>query len=847
MSIDARSEVVRKLGRLIEITRILDRNTEDASFARGTGAEILYIFDTNVVQMFLEPFRNPQHAEIFHSAVWGRNYAEYDMINEQSCLLAAEHLFSGSLPGQKHRRWYMSLPHYEELHIQIDWLEREISENIHKLRNDEIYQRRAVGFQERLQWVLSLNPQTHRDHFLELAQQHGASAADLRALEEAAGSAFEERAVAVRSREVCRLLARDKMFEPVDQLRRLRTRALFGAMRPIESAFKPDQAAMEIIEAEEARWNTALHTEIEARPRNSRTKTAIVSDSRTLAHLTWAMRAKVKSHQKIVLVTGDRALYDAYRRRHIQENSGLPFLLRPLSQYMPLFNPRAAESNVADREEAFSRVREAVEAATVALNLSLFGRNDQERENKTRARDYFILESEQPISSEPTPLMRSVVPGLYDDERIKVQNRNLSELVAPLQRVEKLMIGAFPALVALRIAKPEDRNDFLDAARRGDGAALSEALRTHLKQASDVAFMYSVPRMPEQVARLLALIGGSGAGLAMRARLSVRLSFPSSPNGSVEGSDEILLTRDEILQRLTDAPDLEALLQVLSARPSRIFAVAALLAFGVELWDQAARFAELAAAAAMQGDNANGQKTVREKDHFELLYMRATSLRFLMSSVVPDPQTAFADPWANWLRSAETDLTQCIAYHRRAGDLGREIRALSERASVRLAYCEWFAFGRLREFRVHADNQKDILKVLKRATRDLTECHRRYPKAQARVPMLTPIHSQQSDETLKFAKLQFSLNTAAAKLAAREIVESVGLPAEEVDAILAPLPTPSDWPRSTELHRMRLAYILASQGDDDGVLEIDVNELSLPLDIAVLAGLQRRARRAMTT
>src|SRR4051794_31408755 len=92
--------VARKLGRLVEITRILDRNREDAAFANEGGGQIFYVIDTNVVNSFFEPFLYPQYAEIFQGGIWGKDYGEYEFFNRQSCLLTAEYLMSGELPGQ---------------------------------------------------------------------------------------------------------------------------------------------------------------------------------------------------------------------------------------------------------------------------------------------------------------------------------------------------------------------------------------------------------------------------------------------------------------------------------------------------------------------------------------------------------------------------------------------------------------------------------------------------------------------------------------------------------------------------------------------------------------------------
>jgi hypothetical protein len=827
------TEVMRKLGVLVEMTQIMDRNVDDGTFGKDD-SEIIYVFDTNVVQMFLQPFNNPQYAELFHSSCWGSDYEAYDLINMQSCLIMGEYLLAGRLPRQNQDgRWYMMRGHYAELKRQMGWVEFQIEQNIDRLKNDSEFVYQISEYQDLLDKVLKTET-SDRPSIISIAKDQGERAGDLERLHQLAQEDFEARASAIKSRELCRLLACDQIFEPADQLRRLRSREILGKVRSFEHAFRPDRDAREAIERDMEDWDAELLEEINAKPKQyARTVKARKNDSRTLAHLQWAARQRVQINHRIVFVTGDRAIYDVYRKRAAEGAEGSPFLLRPLVQYAPLFNPSSADSWVAEREKAFALVRGALEAAMVALSLNLFGKGEPKA--LTRARDHFVLASQKPLKNLK---WLSGFPALSEERLLNEQAPKLTALAAPLQRVERLMLGAYPTLLARRLESRERREAFLKSVASTHGAALAEALQSSLEEASRTAFMYSLPFMPEEIVKLLDRIK-RGDGRLPRLLIGVRLTFPAE---QPDRPDE-QLTRKDIIRRLTKADcQLDTLVERLAEVPARVFALAALLAFGVEKWEAAARYADLSATASLY-DRPKDGPTGESGDHFELLYMKAVGLRFTLFSREPNPAHHYYDRWAQWLLEAEDALESCIVQHRGENELSRELRAISERAAIRLAYCEWYAFGRLSETRMAEEAREVALRALGQAVEDLLACYHKRDAAAARA--LDDGHSGRhlSADTLHWATLQFHINTAAAILVANELALKWPELADRVEKSIEPLPRPDDWPRTEDLPPMSRAYILAATSRWRELRAIRTRGLSLPLDRVVIRGLQARVRR----
>ena len=826
-----RDRVGRKLGRLVEITRIIDRNKDDSAFTKdpSRGNELIYVFDTNIVQTFLEPFRNPQYAELFHASIWGRDFKKYDDVNSQSCLLTAEYLFSGRLPGQQLNNWYMSISHYKEVRNQIEKLEERFQDDLKRMRTDPDFGAQVADKLAETRRIL--DPKPDRERLVQLAIEDEDDFVPTRKQRDVASENDVDSSGAIRNREIVRLFANDRIAEPIAQLRRFRSAAIAGRLRPIEQLFPPEREDLKELDDEVVVWRKFIQDVIDSRPHSNRTDKALNNDATTLAHISWATRRRASRNQRVVLVTGDKALYDAYRYRFIDEAEGQPFLLRPFTQYAPIFNQVEAKSSLSIREEAFDQVRQVVEAATLALNLSLFKRDES---LGSRIRDHFILEAERSLDQAKW-VLAALFPRLHDEDWLAHQEQVLDGFIEPLQRSERIMLGAYPELVASRLQ--EQRNSFLEAASHRDGSLLADAFEERLAEAGRGGFFFSVPLMPKLVADLAEKIRTRQVdGHVDRAPLVVRAHLLGSKK-----SDIRLI--DFVSELAASGRGLPEAIDEMRDEPARIFALAASLAFNLELWNEAARFADLAAVASDHALKSSKPVAGSTKDtHYEYLYLKACSLRFRMASTQPNPTRSQEDPWTQWLIEAELALDVCIDSHFANEQYGRGLRDTSERAAVRLTYCAWFAFGKLSELSQNDNRGSVVGDKLMAACRDIAECEILRKKAENRGAIAGKVINYASKEMLGASTIQYRVNALAAKLIVEGLRELYLVSVEEAESAMAAL-TSVPQPAHENLPAIAQAYVLASDGDYDTISTIDTASLSLLLDKTIIQWLN--ARRPM--
>ena len=821
-----RRQIVRQLGHLIEITRVIDRNREDGIFAREQDRRILYVFDTNVIQMFLEPSRNPQFAETFHGALWGDRQQQRDEINAQSCLLAAEFLMSGTLPGQGDNGvWYMSDAHRSELTQQIGYLNTEIEAIDRRLRTDDHYRAAALNQMEALNAALEFGSDPDRSYVLKLAQKSGLSEADLRGLDALDDDAFDQRAIGIRSREVSRLLALDRIIEPRDQLRRYRSREMSGTRQSLEMVIGMGARHRADIRREANLWYQSFAQALLTRAPGTRSEASLRADCETMALVEWAGR-NLPSDKRIVFVTGDKLLLDAYKKRYIDRLDAGPFLLRPINYFAPLFNPTSAHSYLPAeyREAAFLKLQEALEGAMVALNLGLL--SEQDPQYRLRARDHFSFSVETDLDW-TIETLSALFPNFFEADRLAKQDGALRALVAELRTLELLLLEAYPHLVAERLV--EQQEAFLSY-NKNIGSAIDQGIGSGLTRARSAGLKLSQVLMPRAVTILLGEIQNRADDWPERAVIPTRLSF--------SGADTYLDYATEI-RRLTalSAADLGKVIARLNRRPPMIFALAAMLAFSLEFWRDAARYSNLAVTASteMPGLRQSGSD---EEDHYECLYMAAVSQRFRLAAWEPAPSLGFTDPWQEWPTFALDALGKCVEYHTARGELAREIRALSERASLNVSHCEWLIFG---DDRLLADVERregDAIALLVSVVADLTRCDELYPEAVARAEQEQRKGRNGSTIVVSAVAKQFRYNVLAAELARETIALRWPAHAELVNELKASLPQKAlvDWPGMPEIAK---AYLAASRNDTIALAEVDFGRVSLSLDAVIIRGLAR--------
>lgn len=814
-------QVIQKLGYLIDLTRIIDRNTDDGTF-ENQGGTIHYVFDTNVTQMFFEPFRNPHFAEVFFGPLWGDQPLQDNEINSQNCLIAAEYLFSGRLPGQSNSRWYMSELHRQELDTQIEYLQEEIQLTEQTLQDNPRFKLDTLKRLQMLNSALSFD-ELDKSHVLALMARSGASQHQMDDVDLLTEPQFKKRAIELKSREVCRVLALDRVLEPKWQLDRFHEEPeMLSARGNLEDLLQVGERSVEIFR--EARgWHKSLASVLARRGSGVRSEAAIRADCETLALISWGNREVLPRDERLVFVTGDRALLEAYKQRYVDEPSSGPFLLRPINHFSPLFNPSSAGSMLASKQFAFQALREALEGAMLALNLGLF--NIDQPSGKLRARDHFASKVEREIHSAIEQLT-AFFPMFKNRPWLLDQDKQLKAIVARLRPIERLMLEAYPRLVAARLNDQQDQFiSTVESARSAVNAHIVE----QLKQAKRVGFRFSLPLMNETVGELLDRIKRRKSNFRTRALISLKLSFSSDPGEFVPYA--------EVTDRLQAASEAERenLLAELLKTPQRIFALAAVLAFDLERWNDATRYAALAASASSEVSliQSNGHDA---DDHRELLYLSAVSLRFRMSAWEPTLRGGYREPLSQWRNTAKRGLDQCAEYHRNHGQMARLLRVLSERASLQVSYCEWLTFGPETLARLYDRPELDALEALAAVVDDLNQCDRVVDLATERSG--GDPAGRGSPSIVKSATLQFRLNVLGARLAGDAMAKRWVTLSPRIAEILSDLPAPTAivWEGMPHLAE---AYIAASRGDLVQLMAISSQEATLPLDRTIIRGLQR--------
>jgi hypothetical protein len=805
---------LRKLGHLINITRIIDRNTDDVSFAEE--GEIVYIFDTNVVQMFLQPFRNPHYAELFHAsilAVQGSSDALDQEINEQSCLLTAEYLVSGNLPGQKDGKWHMTRRHWEETVVQQEYLADAIRQTAARIDRDPTFKRFAVQQRGELKGILKLDPDADRQRILALAEQLGVSPARMRRLSEVPRDEFHELAAGIRSRAVCRILARDRILEPANQLNRFNN-GIVQRFDDVGSILDLPAEARTEIERDADDWRKNLTKIILTRGHGIRSRDAITADCHALALIDWASRQPWASQRRVVFVTGDQAILETYRQRYVQRDTYWPFLVRPVSHFAPLFNPTSADSSLTEQKLAFDRLLQALEGAMAALNLVLL--KERPNEYRLRARDHFALSSQFALQDLASTLV-GYFPRFRDEVWINEQDMNLDQLVRELRPIEQLMLEAYPQFVAARL----DRERLGFEAENENSAvrkSLQDRILDGLNSAIRASYLFHQPMMQAVVEELVADEQGSE-----RALIATRVSFSDDPASHKDFKSE--------LEHLRGAPpaELRTLVRGLS---TKVFTFAALRALQLELWGTAARYADLAAKASedrMHG--ASQDESMLWDDHYEHLYIEACALRFRLASTRPEPGGSLSDRWYDWLQNADRNLKRCVDHHVQQGQVVRELRALSEQASLHVSYCEWLAFGNPPVKALEAAERR-ILNSFRKVTENLARCAAIYDSAAERGEA-----DPAAGTILEQITKQFRFNVFAAKLVALRLAHLFPAAAATVakaEQILPPLQL-VPW---QQIPPIAEAYVAAASGDLETLKRIDASKLTLALDTAIIEGLK---------
>jgi hypothetical protein len=681
--------LLRLYFQLLDLSLDVERNRDDHAF-RDEGGAIWYVFDENVLELFIDP-RDPRgRITSLHGPEWRRAGHRVDRNRStvaETTLATAEFLMSGDLPGQDGAPIYMTEWHRWEFARRVELLQARQVRELRGISPTQIRERFSP-----LRQILKLfdrDPEGIESHL-----ENRQLAADI-----AAFKARQPTQDALRSYLATRLsielLANDELLEPSHQIRRLVTRPLRQRIATLHSALgmisDEDKQAI-ALDARE--WRKRLRAECARRgidvvsgeahvPRQrSRSEGAVWDDAKSLALVRWAAATKSRSSldQRVVLVTADQVVFDAYREWHADlpmkdPAYAEPFCLRRITQYAPVFN-LVSSGRVEGGEayvELFTDLLQTLEVMLLPLNLSRIA-SRAPAAVLSRMREKTALRPLRKPSIVEDPAYSSLIMALQQ-EGVSCHRAQLDKIIDRWRELERATLGRPDEQMQVRIAAAEAMKAILDADDTGEAFEryVTDLVRTLLSGSRKL----SLPLARECIEdwRAPPLQGVTRAPIALQ--LVVR-----TPNRAVSVRDLL----DQHLGGADQAPLFdEAGWEALYEQPSLVFSIATAQCLATRDWGNAQHFAEMALLEEIESKEADPAALDQRA---EIRYLYALVNRFRMGEIGP-PLTG--DAFGRLDRSyrvALLHLNECEIYHSRpeARQELRLMRALSERAALQLFF-----------------------------------------------------------------------------------------------------------------------------------------------------------------
>lgn len=738
-SSDDLENVLRQVLRMVDITRDIERNKDDAAW-NAADKTIHYVIDENIFELFVSPSTRGEIAATFHGGSWLTSAtsrpSDWAAITAQSALITSEYLLSGQLPGQREPQLYMTEWHMWELRQRVEQMVQDFRE-------------RTPPRQSRRKPNVADQP-----FLLE----------DLRRFHEQGGRwtpALIDRFVITRT--AAHELARDPFYEPLEQLRRIVSPPLRDRILPLTDRFRVPPSSFGTLAANARAWMKRLEDETSRPGRRGprRARGSLASDARALALVSWAAQTCDRDTERVVLVTGDHIVFDAYRRWHASLDPRKaeymePFALRRAVQYTPIFNMNDGIGDISDATDLFERSREAVEVALLPFNLATMGAKGAYLDAVLRSRELLALKLVDAVAlTEDNSI--SYFKSRLDQHWIDESRSSLEGLTRLWQQTERAAIGSMYDSVQPRFNEQQNRAISDDAA--GAGEALGPALSAYVNELLDRIVVDSVELWTPLASKFVdAVVEAASDAPSPRARppLLLRLAASGRPTSSALAELMTSLSNGRALAKnlLRSTPEL-------TEQPEILFAIAAVLALALGAWTQAERFADLAERSTQVAERAQRRSAT---DQWEFTYLRAVAIRFRIAELAPVRNESMQVEIERRADEATRRLSACIAHHDRPGDNLhqplRAIRAHSERAALNLFYfgnCHLTGDLALRRRLAEAGK---VLKALDAAEADLVRCF------ELETDALKQDQSQDDRRSfLKRLERQFVSNAAACALA----------------------------------------------------------------------------------
>jgi hypothetical protein len=711
---------LRQVLRLVDLSGDLERNQEDSEF-RESGGEIIYVLDENIFEMFVRPRRHRESVETFYADDWASNsrtLSEYRSYEAQAALVASEFLVSRKLPGSSSDHILMTAQHRWELAHRVEAL---IEELTRELRADP----GAVGRQLQKK-VAILAALTDSGTIRVSRAVDPALSRDLRDLE-LAGAAAETIERVRRARVAAPALTQDELTEPLDQVRRITKPPIRGRLRTLQAIHPATGRDLNDIAADAEFWFERLAGELSRPGHKNRARArsrddlgrALMNDAESIAYARWVARC-LNPNQRLVFVTGDPVMFDAYRRWHTEPgparlSSGEPFFMRRATQYSPIFNPHDSggdlhQPGATGRQTSvlFSLIQQAVEAALLPVS---FAAGTDSLLNLSREQLALKMVDAERLSDDAD--LRKLAQALADTWLADHADR-VEQIRDQWQKAQRLAIGSSYDLIVERITDEQ--------------LTLAAVLTRNPDHSDQVLGAY--------VAELLDRLVEDSLQLWLPLAETFDEGRPDSP-----APERLAVILDfDGLQESGDGP-----------RAEQVFAEAACRALSLEDISNADRFASLA----LRADEAAAARELATSGvDLELRYLNAVTQRYQIATLIDHFRVGRAEERIAAQRSinkvkllyarASRLIHECLAAHfpgdegaPNGGDMIRYLRALSERAALNL-----FAAASLGLARSQDESERDAQACLHIARGDLSRCLRWERRLRGENKMFLAVRSQ---------------------------------------------------------------------------------------------------------
>jgi hypothetical protein len=642
---------LRRLLRILDLTRDLERHQADLDFARG-GGEIIYIFDENIFEMLIRPWKHTEAVETFYGDLWATDADEektsaWHLIEAQSAVLASEVLVNGQLPGRRSHALYMTDPHRYECARRIETLAEQYSK---KVKEGGVRVGELTGKLARLADLSQIDEDKPTRRASPIDRKTLGLEADLEALRSSGADTrnltrFRVTRLAVEG------VASDKVLEPLQQLHRLTQADYRNRFENLNDAFSVPENQVAILEDKAKRWFKLLLNEL-ARPRNKasrrRENRALWNDARSLAYVRWAAEQAHRREQRLVLVTGDRILFDAYRRWYAGLRPGFdgyfdPFVLRRATQYSPIFTLTRSDAGTGEltadngpSSDVLGLFHEGLEATLLALTFAKLAKSEGASADvavaRTRERTALKLVDQPSLVADPEleELVSSIGPEWLDEHEAKIRSIRIR-----FQAVQRASLAGASQVIAARLT-----NDELSVARRlveSDGQDAGLILQKYVSTLLDDIIKDSIQLWLPIAASFITSRKAPGSEERLRVPMTINLKLPDHSTLASVIDAWWSGGRGDRRRNAIFAP---VGLDEFAERSDLVFAVAAGLALAMQEANEAERFAGLAVRSA--GIERSEGRLPDPTAEAELSMLHALTLRFQMAAVGAETDAAAA-------------------------------------------------------------------------------------------------------------------------------------------------------------------------------------------------------------